>query len=528
MADENVPSPALTRSDDKIMPFNAWVPIGRSNYVLDLQKKQQNPIFLIFVDILQNTNFFRAFNASTSVPAIYVQQFWNTLTYDAKTGIYNFQLDEEWFVLDVDLLRAALEITPIDQNHLFESPLPDDAIMDYVTQLGYPGEIYFVSHMLIIYHLGRNHDIHKRPGSPISLASDDLILGNLKFIPKGERDEVFGMNIPEELITEEIQNSLYYMRYVEIMTRYERQLAAEGVEVEEPAPKSAKSKIPATIRQSKPASSMPTKPAPAKEATMEQEQPSKPALAKQPRKGKVIKVRKQKGVGHLVDKDYEEGEPTLEPRLHDEEADVQRAIELSLKDLEEHGRKGKGIAIDEKSAQSLLDLHTPKAKKASETETKIFDGSDDKGEEVPHTAGPNPGSRHEGLAGSNLDLHQEDQAGPNPGSRCVDQTGPDSKPIHKKFLTSAYSHMRINLKIVAEEQAHLENPMTSSRTLSSLKNLEDPFTYGDQFLLDKENEEEQEKTAQETEAKSIFSVPIHQASPSAPPLSTPVIANDIF
>ncbi|GKC53469.1 hypothetical protein Tco_1076214 [Tanacetum coccineum] len=193
--------------------------------------------------------------------------------------------------------------------------------------------------------------------------------------------------------------------------------------------------------------------------------------------------------------------------------------------------------MDEKAAQSLLDLHTPKAKKSSETETKIFDGGDDKGEEVPHTvileekttemeedqAGPNPGSRHEGLAGSNLDLHQEDQARPNPSSRCVDQTRPDFKPIHKKFLTSAYSRVRINLKIVAEEQARLENPTTSSETISSLKNLEDPFTYGDQFLLDKENEEELEKTAQETKAKSIFSVPIHQASPSAPPLSTLVI-----
>ncbi|GJY26466.1 retrovirus-related pol polyprotein from transposon TNT 1-94 [Tanacetum coccineum] len=94
MADENVPAPAPTRSDDQILPFAAWVPIGKSNYVLDLQKKQKNPIFQISVDILQNINFFRAFTASASVPAIYIQQFWNTLTYEAKTGTYNFELDE--------------------------------------------------------------------------------------------------------------------------------------------------------------------------------------------------------------------------------------------------------------------------------------------------------------------------------------------------------------------------------------------------------------------------------------------------
>ncbi|GJT16724.1 reverse transcriptase domain-containing protein [Tanacetum coccineum] len=81
MADENVPAPAPTRSDDQILPFAAWVPIEKSNHVLDLQKRKKNLIFQIAVDILQNINFFRAFTASASVPTIYIQQFWNTLTY---------------------------------------------------------------------------------------------------------------------------------------------------------------------------------------------------------------------------------------------------------------------------------------------------------------------------------------------------------------------------------------------------------------------------------------------------------------
>nr|GFC58830.1 hypothetical protein [Tanacetum cinerariifolium] len=37
MADENVPALARTRSDDQILPFAAWVPIGKINFVLDLQ-----------------------------------------------------------------------------------------------------------------------------------------------------------------------------------------------------------------------------------------------------------------------------------------------------------------------------------------------------------------------------------------------------------------------------------------------------------------------------------------------------------
>ncbi|GJS17073.1 hypothetical protein Tco_0411545, partial [Tanacetum coccineum] len=42
----------------------------------------------ISVDILSNTNFFQAFTASANVPAIYLQQFWNTMKYNEKTGVY--------------------------------------------------------------------------------------------------------------------------------------------------------------------------------------------------------------------------------------------------------------------------------------------------------------------------------------------------------------------------------------------------------------------------------------------------------
>nr|GFA33828.1 hypothetical protein [Tanacetum cinerariifolium] len=91
MDDKNVPAPAPIRSDDQILPFAAWVPIGKRN--------------------------FAAFTASASVPSLYIQQFWNTLTYEAKTGAYSFQLDETQFVLDDNLLRDALETTPIDQAH---------------------------------------------------------------------------------------------------------------------------------------------------------------------------------------------------------------------------------------------------------------------------------------------------------------------------------------------------------------------------------------------------------------------------
>nr|GEV11006.1 retrovirus-related Pol polyprotein from transposon TNT 1-94 [Tanacetum cinerariifolium] len=92
MAEENILAP--TRSDDQLVPVKARLPYGKSNLLLDLHKLQKNPIFCVSVDIIQNTYFFRAFIGSINVPSIYIHQSWNTLTQEAKSGVYSFHLDE--------------------------------------------------------------------------------------------------------------------------------------------------------------------------------------------------------------------------------------------------------------------------------------------------------------------------------------------------------------------------------------------------------------------------------------------------
>ncbi|GJZ63100.1 hypothetical protein Tco_0619521 [Tanacetum coccineum] len=101
MADaEHAPSMAPPiRTDEQIMPRIRWVPIGKSNCYLNEEKSQPSLIFKIAVDILKQTNFFRAFTASSTIPAIYIQQFWDTICFDSKTGSYKCQLDEQWFDL---------------------------------------------------------------------------------------------------------------------------------------------------------------------------------------------------------------------------------------------------------------------------------------------------------------------------------------------------------------------------------------------------------------------------------------------
>nr|GEZ18948.1 histone deacetylase 14 [Tanacetum cinerariifolium] len=63
--------------------------------------------------------------------------------------------------------------------------------------------------------------------SSFHLAEEDLRLGNLKFVPKGETYKVFGMSIPIELISNNIRNVPYYNAYLEMVEKHDRKIAAK-------------------------------------------------------------------------------------------------------------------------------------------------------------------------------------------------------------------------------------------------------------------------------------------------------------
>ncbi|GJX58027.1 hypothetical protein Tco_0289417 [Tanacetum coccineum] len=89
-----------------------------------------------------------------------------------------------------------------------------------------------------------------------------LILGNLKFVPKGESVEVFGMAIPDPLITEAIQQSSYYPKYLKMVAKNTKKTPQESTSMQ-PATKRATPKKPTIttpVKQSKPAHSPTKKP----------------------------------------------------------------------------------------------------------------------------------------------------------------------------------------------------------------------------------------------------------------------------
>ncbi|GKC04524.1 hypothetical protein Tco_0996134 [Tanacetum coccineum] len=410
MANENVPAPAPTRSDDQII-----LNCGNGSSVA----------------ILQNTNFLRAFTASASVLTIYIQQFWNTLTYEAKTGAYSFQLDETRFVLDANLLREASEITPIDQAHQFVSP-PSGTNVDY-DELMWEEFVQAIQTFLTD---------KANLGSPTKKGRKDkahkiLCLGNLKFIPKGEDDEVFGMPIPRRADHNNIRNSPYY-------NATWKWLAKHGFKMQQKREEKETCRLQAT-----------QKPKPFRDSPSHVDAKT----------GADTNKTNSGGDTGILQIGEEQGE------------DVDNQVNL-----------------EEKTA-------------------KLDQGQ----------AGSDPGKTPESRPPLEQVFIDENHAGPNPRESRVALVGPNPEPTHNDFMANVYPNVHESLKFLADEHVILEDPLSSSRTLSSMKNLDDAYTIRDQFLNDKYTKYELGKLNVEAEVVSMVTVPIYQASSLVPPLSTPVI-----
>ncbi|GKC26360.1 retrovirus-related pol polyprotein from transposon TNT 1-94 [Tanacetum coccineum] len=521
--------------------------------------------------------------ASSIIPAIYIQQFWDTMCFDSSTGLYNCQLDEQWFNLHKDILRDALDITPTNDNNPFVAPPSSDTVIEYVNTLGYPCTLRNMSAMsvnallsminmcligktvgydrprhpvlqilwgiihrsnidyaeriweefvqsiqtfltdrknlttashgkkktshllipsvrftkLIIHHLKTKHNIHPRTGSPLHYSHEENVLNTLRFIGKDGR-EIFGMPIPDVLLTDAIKRAPYYSGYLEHVAEYQLYLDEEHYKAEEEeavteslnaskatkpkaakqtkpsVPKAAKVTKPADDKTPKPTSSQPPKPTPAptepynkdqgKKRKLVKETSDTPSLAKRSKAGKVIKKRMTKSSLQLVDEFVDEGVPEKEPAYNEEEANLQRALELSLQDQGERtqgparpmvirepdsGRiqplpdvqgKGKEKVIEEQAAHDLLTLQTLKKKSPADqfifqrrtpmptepyghaespsldAELALTDSETESDKEVP-PMNPKKDASYRELTEINTGDQDEGQAGPNPNKQ---------------------------------------------------------------------------------------------------------------
>nr|GEX00748.1 hypothetical protein [Tanacetum cinerariifolium] len=409
--------------------------------------------------------------------------------FNSSIGLYSCQLDDQWFNLHKDILRDALDITPTNDNNPFVAPPSSDTVIEYINTLGYPSKTAGfdrprhpmlqipknlatasrgkkkTTHLLIlrirftklvIHHLKTKHNTHLISGSPLHYSHDESVLNTLRYVGKDGR-EIFKGGATE---------------------------SSKATKVTKP--KAAKAKKPATDPKPKLAPTQLHKVVPKKKRKLVQETPDEPSLAK---RSKDVSVEK--------------------PAYNEEEANLQRALELSLKEQAKQTQgPARSVVIREPDSgrfQLLPERRTPMLAEASgPTESPSLDAelaltdseteSDDKGE-----AGPNPSIQDEGEARSN----PGDAAGSQPQLSHVVHAGPNLEPMD----------------LEATDASPLQNP----------EQLDEEFTttatqiFTDQFFVEKQHEEEPGKTNAEAEVQSMVSVPIHQETSPVPPMTTSVI-----
>ncbi|GKB32666.1 hypothetical protein Tco_0872067 [Tanacetum coccineum] len=225
--------------------------------------------------------------------------------------------------------------------------------------------------------------------------------------------------------------------------------------------------------------------------------------------------------------------------------------------------KGKAIATKEQAAQSLLALHTPKRR--STTDQFIFhrrtpaieEASTGPSAQPQDNASanivrdsPSPADAETGVdtdktnSGGDTEILQigeeqeedvdnqvnleekiveldQGQAGSDPG-KTPESRPPPEQPMHDEFMANVYPNVHESLKFPVDEHVILEDPLSSSGTLSSMKNLDDAYTIGDQFLNNKSTEDEPGKLNVEAEVVSMVTVLIFSASTTDPELAAHV------
>nr|GEV04642.1 hypothetical protein [Tanacetum cinerariifolium] len=446
------------------------------------------------------------------------------------TAIWMCELDEQWFDLTKDTLRDAFLITPVNNNKAFSSPPSSDALVNFVNELGYPKLVRNLSNVVTndmfqpwralttIINLcltgktlgferprapvlqilwGRKHKFHPRSDSPLHLPNEEHVLGYLKFSAKGSKREVFGMPIHGNLITTDIQ----------------------GSDPDSLAPKPTKT----TKKSKSTAPKVDPRPPVSKLASSQQPEP-KPALAK-------TQGKKHKLVTEISDKPSQARKyrPGLEPRVDDEVADVQRALEESLKSIYDVPRGPlPPVVIRVPEFRKYQPLpETPKKKSPADqyifqrrtstptgssghdessslyAKLRLMDSEVESDEDV---LGIDAGVQGEGLAGSNPDDQDKGHTRPNPDEQAEGQAGPNpGDAAASQTLPSPVVHARPNLE-------HMDFQVADVSTQPHLEQMDEGFTTT-----------AYPKTTAKTEAESMVSVTIQLDTSAIPPMTTRVV-----
>nr|GEU68161.1 hypothetical protein [Tanacetum cinerariifolium] len=158
-------------------------------------------------------------------------QLWFTISKVKNSSLYRFHLDNKKFKIVVELFCEILRISSQVPNEEFVTSPPHDAIVTFIKSLGLPVPNWLqktsvrrrknmpyprFTKVIINHFLLKHKSISKRNDVFMNTIKHDVILGRLKFVGKGEDNQVYGMSFLDVMINDDIQISKAYQTYLGI------------------------------------------------------------------------------------------------------------------------------------------------------------------------------------------------------------------------------------------------------------------------------------------------------------------------
>ncbi|GJR71199.1 hypothetical protein Tco_0083564 [Tanacetum coccineum] len=346
---------------------------------------------------------------------------------------------------------------------------------------------------LIIHHLRTKQNKHPRTGSPLYYSHEESVLNTLRFVGNRMVQGSLCSQYHVLVFTDEITSAPYYNRYLEHVAEYQRCLDEEHGKAEEEdvteSPKAAKATKSKTAKQTKPSAPKASKVTKPPKPTPTTTEPSKKDQSKKRKLGK--------GKEKVSDEQVALDLLTLQTPKKKSPAEQYIFQRRTPTTTEPSGH------AESPSLYAELGLTDSETESDEEVSPEINAGTQDEGQ-----AGPNPSIQDEGHARSNPGDAAESQpqsshAGPNLEHMDFEVTNASTqqnpKQIDEEFTTTAYPSVQENLKLPTEDQVILEEPASSAGTLSSLQNLDKELSFTNQFLMEKSQEDEPNKSNTEVE-----------------------------
>ncbi|GJW33112.1 retrovirus-related pol polyprotein from transposon TNT 1-94 [Tanacetum coccineum] len=173
--------------------------------------KSKEATLQVVYDVLKLTPFYKAFQITTDVPEIYMQEFWATATVHHHS--IRFKMNNKKHIVNLEYFRAMLQICPKLLNQQFEELPFKEAILTFLRDLGLSREI----------KVNTDVNVNKLHQPWRSFTAEDFVyLVENKNVKKSNEmyyprfTKLYGAILPNELTNEDIKDFESYKEYYAI------------------------------------------------------------------------------------------------------------------------------------------------------------------------------------------------------------------------------------------------------------------------------------------------------------------------